>query len=109
MTVEPRDIVIVEGMTIFRNRELLNMCDVSVYLDPGLSALKRRKWRRDRSERNKSTSEIRRQLVWVEREYRFDLNALPTNVVRLDNSTSPALVLSAVLDRVRVHCGDEMA
>ncbi len=78
--IEPGDFLLVEGMTIFRIPEILRGCDLHYYLAPDMEIVRKRKWARDLSERNKSPEIIEGQLEWIEREYRWDLAWLPACV-----------------------------
>lgn len=88
--IEPGDFLIVEGMTIFRIPEVFMHCHCCIYLSPGMGAIRRRKWLRDRRERGKSPATIRKQLLWVESEYIADLEAIET-------SERPVLVIRQAL------------
>ena len=98
LVVHPRPITIVEGMTIFRSEEILSMLDLALYLDPGVPALSRRKWHRDRTERGKTDAEIRHQLEWVEREYQADLQSLPPNARRIRSDQAQEAVTGDALE-----------
>jgi uridine kinase len=96
--VRPGSITLIEGMTIFRSPELMEMFDVSLYLDPGLPMLSSRKWHRDRVERGKTDEEIRHQLRWVEEEYLADLRLLPSSVRRICAGRSQERVMREALE-----------
>lgn len=88
--IEPRSFLLLEGMTIFRIPRLFKRCDRLIYLTPSLTAIRRRKLRRDRVERARNERVIRAQLEWVEREYAHDLATLDPHVFRIAGSLSVA-------------------
>jgi uridine kinase len=90
--IAPGDFLLLEGMTLFRIPEVAAACDRRIYLSPGMAAIRRRKWRRDRLERGRSARNIQNQLAWVEREYRDDLVRLPPEV----------FVISGAMRRARI-------
>lgn len=93
------DFLLIEGMTIFRIPALLPLLDRKIYLSPGVAAIRERKWKRDQNERRRSAGSIQQQLLWVEEEYRKDLETLGNDVLLLDNSgTSLAQACDVICD-----------
>lgn len=86
--LEPKQFLIIEGMTIFRIPELRPAFNLRVYLDPGLDEIMHRKLVRDLTIRHKSTSEVLFQMAWLRREYQRDLQEFiqNTNVIKGDFS-----------------------
>lgn len=97
MVVEPRPYLLVEGMTVFRIPEIAEHWDLKIYLSPGFHAIRRRKWSRDRLEREKSPEIIRNQLRWVKEEYFRDLASLPPDVHVLTGPKRPAEMCAIAL------------
>jgi uridine kinase len=78
--IVPGDTLIVEGMTIFRIPEIVELLMHKYYLAPQMEIIRQRKMERDLKERNKPIDIILNQLKWVEAEYLFDLSTLPPDV-----------------------------
>ena len=76
----PGNILIVEGMTIFRIPEIVELLGRKYYLAPKMEIIRQRKMDRDLKERNKQIEIILNQLKWVETKYLIDLATLPSDV-----------------------------
>jgi len=98
--IEPGDFLIVEGMTIFRISEILNICKFRYYLATRFGCIRARKWERDYIERNKSVEVIKSQLKWVEREYLYDLKTLPVDVKILNNQDTNEYLGLGLIDEI---------
>lgn len=70
--VDPQDVILVEGMTVFRVAGLMAEFDLRYYIDANPRTLAARKRDRDRAERGKSLAVIAAQLQWMQDEYHKD-------------------------------------
>jgi uridine kinase len=84
VTIEPGRYLLIEGMTIFRIPEIFDICQRRIYISPGIAAIRRRKWRRDKLERGRDAQNIRAQLAWVELEYQNDLECIQSDILLLN-------------------------
>jgi uridine kinase len=93
-TVPSSDIVLIEGMTVFRIPEVFELCDRRLYLAPPMSLIRQRKMRRDVDERGKTPQSVAGQLVWIEKEFDADLRRLPSLVRIVDPAACDAVALA---------------
>ena len=57
-TIEPRDVVIVEGILVFTNPELVNLMDIKIFVDTESDDRLMRCIRRDTKERGRTVNEV---------------------------------------------------
>lgn len=96
--VLPQSLIIVEGMTIFRVPELVELFDWKFYVNVEMAVIARRKRQRDLAERQKTLEIVEGQLQWVAEEYAND-SAIrnQADVIVLDGSSTPdSLALTIV-------------
>lgn len=103
ITIEPGEYLLIEGMTLFRIPEIYDICQRRIYISPGIAALRRRKWRRDKLERGRVAQNIRMQLAWVEREYQSDLESLRPEVFVLSGVIPVSRMCRLAADFIRLH------
>lgn len=96
--VLPQSLVIVEGMTIFRIPELVELFDWKFYVNVEIAVIARRKRQRDLAERQKTLEIVEGQLQWVAEEYANDSPIRnQADVIVLDGSRTPdSLALTIV-------------
>lgn len=78
--IRPARYILVEGMTIFRIREIYPLFKYRFYLSPGIEEIRLRKINRDLNFRNKTQEEIDFQLSWVEQEYNHDIENMQPEI-----------------------------
>jgi uridine kinase len=76
--------LVVEGMVIFRIAEILELCDIRIYLAPRMEAIRERKLLRDAAERGRSRASIEDQLRWVADEYYRDLTMMDERIAKIE-------------------------
>jgi len=79
-TIAPREVLLIEGMALFRAAGIFDLLDLAVFLSPPAEIVVQRKMDRDYNERKRPKLEIEEQLVWVMQEWRVDLSFLPPQV-----------------------------
>lgn len=72
-TLLPASVVIVEGMTVLRYREVCSLCRMAFYLATPWNVIAARKRARDASSRDKTVEIIEHQLKWMRTERDHDL------------------------------------
>jgi uridine kinase len=70
---EPKDVLVVEGMSIFRDPAVVSCCHLRYYVNPPDHVLEGRKRKRDAAERGKSDAIIAVQLEWMRTERDRDM------------------------------------
>lgn len=96
--VLPRSLIIVEGMTIFRMQELVELFDRKFYVDIDMAVIAERKRERDKAERQKALEIVEGQLKWIAEEYANDSVIRDrADVIVLDGSSTPASMAHSVL------------
>lgn len=104
--VRPRETIIVDGMTIFRFREISDRFAHRFYLSPSESVLTLRKLQRDTDTRGRSRDEALKQLhSWILPEYSRDRRELEGHVTFICCDRSVEDVCNDIVQRLRVPTG----
>lgn len=95
-TIEPCDIILAEGMALFRIPEIYAVLDISFFLSPPPEVVHGRKFARDTLERKRPREEIEAQLRWVMSEWQMDLEKLPSQVQVIDSPDPYPFIFASI-------------
>jgi len=101
-TIKPGDFLIVEGMTIFRIKNLIDKYNLAIYLAPDMDTIKIRKRNRDIRERNKTDEIIEIQLNWIKDDYSYDLENMDVRIAILRECEDLEEVTQSILNLIEI-------
>lgn len=102
MEVRAAPLIIVEGMTILRIEEIVDLLNWKFYVAIDMATIATRKRERDLTTRKKSPEIIEEQLRWVAEEYVKDaVIRAREDVVVLDGSGTPHSIALSIVEAIR--------
>ena len=110
-TVEPRKVILVEGILIFENKELCSQMDIKIFVDTDADVRLCRRIKRDVAKRGRSIESVLNQYLTTVKpmhEQYVEPSKKNADLVVLEGGKN-LVALEMIIDRIQRHIDDETA